>query len=235
MIYKITSLSNGNINLLKKMPTQKTKPSFELYKNEKNYWNKNLLICGVDEVGRGCLAGPVVTSAAILHPSSYHPDLADSKTLSKKKLQSVYQWLIQNCTYKIGINSSRIIDKKNIYQATQTTMKQVIFHLLSATSHQPSLILIDAMPLNLANSPFFQVPCQSLIKGESQSASIAAASIIAKVTRDRIVQRLHNSFPSYKLDQHKGYGTQLHRSALLEKNASVIHRQSFLKNILKEI
>lgn len=213
---------------------KKEKTNLKLYTYEQKFWNKNLFICGVDEVGRGCLAGPVVTAAAILHKDAMHPQLIDSKQLTKTQLSSMYQWLIKNCTYSIGINNARIIDKKNIYQATKLTMKQALLHLLATTPHQPSLILIDAMPITLTDTSYKAITCTSLIKGESQSASIAAASIIAKVTRDNIMKRLHNAFPCYNLQQHKGYATAYHRSALLKQQPSVLHRYTFLTKLLAQ-
>ena len=208
------------------------KTNNHLFEYEKKFWYKHLLVCGIDEVGRGCLAGPIVTSAAILHKNSYHPLLADSKTLTKKQLLTVYSWLIQNCTYSIGIHSPRIIDTFNIYQTTIKTMKQALHNLYATTQQQPSLILIDAMPLNLTSTPYHNTPNESLVKGESKSASIAAASIIAKVTRDKILQRTHNNFPCYNLQQHKGYGTKQHQIAIVNQHPSVIHRKTFLKRIL---
>lgn len=206
--------------------------NFKLYEYEKIFWNKNLSICGIDEVGRGCLAGPVVTTAAILHKNSYHPELTDSKILSKSKLLVLYDWLMNNCIFSIGINSSRTIDTYNIYKTTQKTMLQSLRNLHTSTHITPSLILIDAMPLDLSVTPYAQVPSKSLIKGELKSASIAAASIIAKVTRDRILQRIHKAFPCYNLSKHKGYGTKEHKATLLDKHASVVHRNTFLTKIL---
>lgn len=202
------------------------------YNFENEHWSKNSSICGIDEVGRGCLAGPVVTVAAILHKNSFHPLLIDSKKLTFKNLLKVYNWLINNCTYSIAINSNRVIDQHNIYKTTQMTMKQSALHLLTKIETPPSLILIDAMPLKLSNTPFCNIEIISLTQGESKSASIAAASIIAKVTRDAIITRLHASFPGYEFAQHKGYGTKLHHQALTKLKPCILHRQTFLKNFM---
>lgn len=210
---------------------EKEKINFQLYEYEQKFWNEKLLICGIDEVGRGCLAGPVVTAAAILHPNSYHPKLKDSKLLKPESMLEVHAWLMQNCSYNIAISSAQIIDKKNIYKATQATMKSALLHLFAKTPILPALILIDAMPLILNNTPYDQMPRESLIKGESKSASIAAASIIAKVARDSILQRIHRSFPCYNLKQHKGYGTPEHQKQILQHSSSIIHRKTFLKNL----
>lgn len=210
---------------------KKEKINFQLYEYEQKFWYENLLVCGIDEVGRGCLAGPVVTTAAILHPNSYHPKLKDSKLLKPETMLEVYTWLMQNCNFNIAINSARIIDQKNIYKATQITMKSALLHLFATAPTKPSLILVDAMPLILKNTPYDNIPKESLIKGESKSASIAAASIIAKITRDAILQRINKSFPCYNLKQHKGYATQEHQALILKHNSSIIHRKSFLKNL----
>ena len=205
-----------------------------MYKFEQEYWDKSLQVCGMDEVGRGCLAGPIVTCAVILNENVYHPNLIDSKKLSPAQLLKMHSWLMEHCSYNIGISSPRIIDRHNIYQATAKTMKTALLHLFAKTAHLPSLILIDAMPLTLISTPYENIEIQSFTQGESKSASIAAASIIAKVTRDAILKRLHETFPSYGLAQHKGYGTTEHQTALRSHQASIIHRQTFLKNFLTE-
>lgn len=214
---------------MKKNPIRNTSDNSSLFSFEEKYWKMNKLICGVDEVGRGCLAGPVVTAAAILHPKSYHPFLSDSKLLSKAQLQKVFIWAIKNCTYSIGISNARIIDKQNIYNATKITMKKALYNIL----HQqiPDIILIDAMPLQLEKSSHSNIPIESWIKGETKSASIAVASVIAKVTRDTILTNMSKAFPVYNLQQHKGYGTKFHNQALKTHQASIIHRQTFLKNL----
>ena len=205
-----------------------------MYKFEQEFWSKSLQICGMDEVGRGCLAGPIVTCAVILNENVYHPDLIDSKKLSPIKLIKMHSWLIQNCSYSIAINSPRVIDQINIYQATAKTMKSNLLHFFSTLSKLPDIILIDAMPLNLLRTPYDKIEIQSFTQGESKSASIAAASIIAKVTRDLILKRLDETFPSYSMAKHKGYGTADHYAALRSNQASIIHRRTFLKNFLLE-
>ena len=209
--------------------TDKTLSNFE-----HDHWQKNLLVCGIDEVGRGCLAGPVVTTAAILHPNTSHELLIDSKKLTGQNLVKMYDWLLPRCTFSIAINSHTVIDQLNIYQTTKITMKQALLHLLIKSSTLPSLILIDAMPLTLANTPFAEIPILSFTQGESKSTSIAAASIIAKVTRDAIITRLSKTFPNYGLEEHKGYATKLHHQNLTRYQASILHRETFLKNFLKD-
>ncbi len=209
------------------------KNNSNLYEFEQAFWQENKLVCGIDEVGRGCLAGPIVTATVILNPHAINEKIKDSKLLSSRQLENIFKWIIKNSTYAIGISNARIIDQKNIYTTTQLTMKKALFHLLATTEKAPDIILIDAMPLSLKNSPFENIVIESWIKGESKSASIAAASIVAKVTRDKILEKMHGSFPSYGLDSHKGYGTPTHIAALRQHKASIIHRKTFIKNFQK--
>lgn len=227
------NLSDGN-QITKKRRLRENMSLVNPYKFETEQWKKNLLVCGIDEVGRGCLAGPIVTAAAILHPYTKNKLLIDSKQLSSTNLIKIYKWLINHCTYSIAINSNQIIDQHNIYQATAMTMKQALLHLLVSSENNPAIILVDAMPLKIDQTAYQHIPILSFTQGESKSASIAAASIIAKVTRDRILQRLDATFPSYKLAQHKGYATKLHCKNLKTYHPSIIHRTTFLKKILSE-
>jgi len=202
----------------------------DLYTLEIDFWNQNKSICGIDEVGRGCLAGPIVTAAIILDPNKFHPKLNDSKLLSPLQLENIYYWLLENSKFSIGISDHRLIDNKNIYKTTLITMKKALYHLLQSIDSTPDLIAVDAMPLNLTNSPFENIAIESWIKGESKSASIAAASIVAKVTRDRILQKMSPNFPVFNLEKHKGYGTSYHIQALKHHGASIMHRKTFIKN-----
>lgn len=206
------------------------KNNSNLYELENEFWQQNKLICGIDEVGRGCLAGPIVTAAVILTPHAINKNIKDSKLLSSLQIENIFKWIVENSSYAIGISNARIIDQKNIYATTQITMKKAIFHLLQSTDITPDLILIDAMPLTLDNSPYSSIPIESWIQGELKSASIAAASIVSKMTRDMIIQKMHLSFPTYGLYNHKGYGTTKHIAALKQHQASVIHRKTFIKN-----
>lgn len=204
-----------------------------LYQYEHAIWKQKKLLCGVDEVGRGCLSGPIVTVAAIINPGSFHPELIDSKKTTPLLRSELFKWSIKNCSYSIGINNNHFIEAQNIYKATQTTMLQTLYNLLYKTKTAPALILVDAMPLTLNASKFQNIEVQSIIQGESKSASIAAASIIAKVTRDNIMSRLHESFPVYHTNQHQGYGTDKHFAAILQHGSSFIHRPSFFTKITK--
>ena len=171
----------------------------ELYKNKIN------LIAGVDEVGRGPLYGPVVAAAVIL-PKNYHLEgLTDSKKLSEKKRNKFYE-ILKNEAVSIGVGyvTPERIDEINIYNATKEAMVEAINNL----SPQPEHILIDAMPLEL------DIPTTSIIKGDSKSLSIAAASVIAKVTRDKLMYEIDIKHPEYHFKDHKGYPTKAHLEAL---------------------
>lgn len=192
---------------------------------EKQTWSSDQLVCGIDEAGRGPLAGPIVAAAAILHPKAKHPLLKDSKLLSQEQLQEAYTWLQKHCAYSISILDHKIIDRHNIYQATLLAMRRSINQLFAILRKEPALILVDAMPLTLNST----IPIISAPFGETWSCSIAAASIIAKVTRDNIMRRLDTVFNQYKFKAHKGYATPAHYTALNVHGASLIHRQTFLR------
>lgn len=224
-ITKTNALSMKNASIHRSKHDTAINP--EMYFLENLAWDSGNIIYGVDEAGRGCLAGPVVTAAAMLLPGTKHPRLIDSKKLSQTELRRMFDWLQDHAKFAISIGSPRLIDQHNIYRCTAQQMRQAILHLL-ATTQTPQLIAIDAMPMQLSNTPFTAIPIQSMIKGESKSASIAAASIIAKVTRDRIMQQLEQSFPGYELAVHKGYCTQKHRAHIYQLQPTIIHRESFL-------
>ncbi|MFB1049589.1 ribonuclease HII [Paraliobacillus sp. JSM ZJ581] len=176
-------------------------------------------VVGIDEVGRGPLAGPVVAAAVILDPKSYFPGINDSKKMSRQKRESFYYQIQKEAiSYSFGIIDNEIIDQINIYQATIQAMKQAVETL----SIQPDHLLIDAM--DLADLPY---STDSIIKGDQKSVSIAAASILAKVKRDDMMSKLHNQFPNYKFNQNQGYGTKAHLEALEQYGITPYHRQSF--------
>ncbi len=191
---------------------------------EKQNSSNNTILCGIDEVGRGCLAGPVVTAAAILKSTRKNSLIKDSKLLNEKQLEKAYNWLTKNSIFSVSIIDHRRIDQHNIYRATQIRMCRAYYQLCAIAPAPPMVVLVDAVKLPLN--------CQviSLYKGEQESISIAAASIIAKVTRDRIMKRLSERFPLYHLHEHKGYATKVHYDALFTQGSSLIHRASFLKN-----
>ncbi len=213
------------------MVTIKRKPDFKRQQYEKEAWANAELVVGIDEVGRSCLAGPVVAAAAILQPHAQHKYLKDSKLLTPEEREIAYRWLLKKSTFGVGIMHHRIIDSRNIYQATLCAMKRALFQLLALIETPPSCILVDAMLLVIM--PIY-IPVISFCFGERQSASIAAASIIAKVTRDALMSRMDGTIPGYVFSSNKGYGTKVHRTALLQEGRSVMHRLSFLNNFRQE-
>ena len=187
---------------------------------EQFYSDKVNLIVGVDEAGRGPLAGPVV-AAAVIFPRAYNNiDINDSKQLSEKKREALFDVIKENAiAYGVGIVSAEMIDEINIYEATKVAMKQAINNL----KHNYDLILTDAMKLD-----GFDVEVIDIIKGDAKALPIAAASIIAKVTRDHMMNELDAKYPEYGFKKHKGYGTKQHMEAL-KKYGPIkgIHRFSY--------
>ena len=175
------------------------------YENEL-YEEGITLIAGVDEVGRGPLVGPVVTAAVILPKGYYNEYIKDSKKLSEKKRCELFDIIMRDAiSVSIGIKDNKIIDKENIYQATKLAMYDAINNL----KVKPEYILIDAMKLE-----DLCIPSKSIVKGDAKSESIAAASIIAKVTRDNMMYELDKKFPEYGFKNHKGYPTKAHLDAI---------------------
>ena len=176
------------------------------------------LIAGVDEVGRGPLAGPVVAAAVILPKACKIPGLNDSKKIPKSKHKEIYEAVLQNAiAIGIGIKDNHVIDQVNIYEATKLAMMEAIGQL----EPQPQHLLIDAMKLDLP------IPQTSIIKGDANSLSIAAASIVAKVTRDQMMEEFDREYPGYDFAQNAGYGTAKHLASLDKLGVTPIHRRSF--------
>lgn len=209
------------------MATIRIKSKFKRQFYEKEAWAHNNLVCGIDEVGRSCLAGPVVAAAVILKPGVKHKLLKDSKLLTSEEREVVYKWLQKNSVSCVGIISAHIIDRVNIYQATLRAMKRALMQLLSQVNQKPVIIVIDAMPVQIS----LDIPVICFYHGEKQSASIAAASIIAKVTRDNLMKRLDQVLPGYTWSSNKGYGTSVHKKAVYTLGRTIIHRVTFLKNM----
>lgn len=216
--------------MTKKITSKKKEIPFEKNSFEKDAWSEGLAICGIDEVGRGCLAGPLVTAAVIL-PYKTSPLLKDSKVLSEQKRLEAAYWIEKNCWYGLGIVNNRCIDQYNIWHATLIAMKKALLNVLTICPKKPATILVDAMPLKLLDTEYKNIPIHHFPKGESKSSSIAAASIIAKVKRDQLMKKLDTIFPGYYLGKHKGYSTKEHKMILTTNHNLLIHRQSFLKNI----
>ena len=176
------------------------------------------LIAGVDEVGRGPLAGPVVAAAVILPKACKIPGLNDSKKIPKSKHKEIYEAVLQNAiAIGVGVKDNHVIDQVNIYEATKLAMMEAIGQL----EPQPQHLLIDAMRLDL---PISQT---SIIKGDANSLSIAAASIVAKVTRDQMMEEFDREYPGYDFAQNAGYGTAKHLAGLDKLGVTPIHRRSF--------
>ena len=179
------------------------------------------IICGVDEAGRGPLAGPVCAAAVILPPNAQIPGLNDSKKLTDKKRRELMPIIKETAiAYGIAFASEQEIDEINILQATYLAMHRAIDQL----AVKADLALVDG---NRAGD--FGLPVKTVVKGDSLSASIAAASVLAKVTRDDVMLELAEKYPEYAFDVHKGYGTKAHYAALTQHGPSPIHRMTFLK------
>lgn len=186
---------------------------------EKELYTQGIhLIAGVDEVGRGPLAGPVVAAAVILPKACKIPGLNDSKKIPKAKHKEIYEAVLQNAiAIGVGVKDNHVIDQVNIYEATKLAMMEAIGQL----EPQPQHLLIDAMKLDL---PISQT---SIIKGDANSLSIAAASIVAKVTRDQMMEDFDREYPGYDFAQNAGYGTAKHLAGLDQLGVTPIHRRSF--------
>ena len=199
----------------------------DMWKIEQSHFDRGVqLICGVDEAGRGPLAGPVCAAAVILPPNVEIPGLNDSKKLSDKKRRELYPVIKETAiAYGIAFADHKEIDEINILQATYLAMERAINQL----EVKPELALIDG---NRAKD--FGIPVETVVHGDSLSASIAAASVLAKVTRDDYMLKMAEEYPGYDFEIHKGYGTKAHYAALTELGASPIHRMSFLKKFYGE-
>lgn len=189
---------------------------------ENDYYNKGYkFVCGIDEAGRGPLSGPVVAAACILPRDIFIPELNDSKKLTEKKREKIFDIIVEKAIgYGIGMASPKEIDEINILNATMLAMRRALENL----SPDADFALIDG---NIARD--FSIPTKTVIKGDSLSASIAAASILAKVTRDRLCLEDAKKYPEYNFEKHKGYSTKEHMDAVRKYGPCEIHRKSFLK------
>ena len=176
-------------------------------------------VCGVDEVGRGCLAGPVVAGAVVLHPDRHIPGLSDSKTVPAAERETLYDQITsQALVWAVAEASPGEIDTINIHQASLQAMRRAVMSLAPL----PDLVLVDAFRI-----PGLLMAQRGVVHGDQRCAAIAAASIIAKVTRDRQMRQLHAADPRYGFDRHKGYATADHLAAVRQFGYSSVHRQSF--------
>ena len=199
----------------------------DMWKIEQSHFDKGIkIICGVDEAGRGPLAGPVCAAAVILPANVEIPGLNDSKKLSDKKRRELYPVIKETAiAYGIAFADHKEIDEINILQATYLAMERAINQL----SVKPELALIDGN-----RTKDFGIPVETVVHGDSLSASIAAASVLAKVTRDDYMLKMAEEYPGYDFEIHKGYGTKAHYAALTNLGASPIHRMTFLKKFYGE-
>ena len=197
--------------------------------HEKGFKN----ICGIDEAGRGPLAGPVVVAGVIMPENSMIEGVNDSKKIAEKKRERIYEEIIKEAiAYGVGIINQEEIDRINILNATKKGLTIAIKELEEKLEKQnlkrPEVILVDA----LTGIDTLGIPYKSIIHGDAISYSIACASIIAKVTRDRIMKQMDEIYPQYGFAKHKGYGTAAHMQAIRENGLCPIHRRSFVKNII---
>ncbi len=192
---------------------------------EGNRCGKVRFIAGVDEVGRGPLAGPVVAAAVIL-PSDFSVlGVNDSKKLSEKRREELYDAILGEAVdWSIGMRDQEVIDRINILEATKEAMAEAV----SGLKQRPDHVLIDALTI-----PKLDIPQTGVVKGDANCLSIAAASIVAKVTRDRMMVEYHRMYPAYSFDRNKGYGTKAHYEGIEKEGICPIHRKSFLKKILQ--
>ena len=202
----------------------------DLYQYEKELWKNGInLIAGMDEVGRGPLIGPVVTACVILPKDFVLEGLTDSKKLSEKKREEFYDYIMEHAiSVGIGMMDETVIDEVNIYEATKLAMYQAV----EKSKVKPEHVLIDAMKLDK-----LEMPSTSIIKGDAKSISIAAASVIAKVTRDRMMIELDKKYPIYGFKSHKGYPTKKHIEAIKEYGLINGYRKTFkpISEMVKEL
>lgn len=198
-----------------------------MWEIEERYYAQGMrLVCGVDEAGRGPLAGPVCAAAVILPDHIEIPGLNDSKKLTDKKRRELFPVIKENAIcYGIAVADEKEIDEINILQATFLAMERAIAQL----EQRPEIVLVDG---NRAKD--FGVPVETVVRGDSLSASIAAASVLAKVTRDDYMLQMAQQYPEYDFDIHKGYGTKAHYAALQEFGPCPIHRMTFLRKFYGE-
>lgn len=189
-----------------------------------NIYRKNGIVCGVDEAGRGPLAGPVYAAAVILAPDTIIEGINDSKKLTEKRRDGLFDEICEKAiAYNIYSVDEKRIDEINILNATYEAMNGAV----SGLSEKPDFALIDGNRIN-----GMSVECETVVKGDAKSASIAAASILAKVSRDRFMLEMAEKYPEYGFEKHKGYGTKAHNEAILKYGACEIHRKTFLRKLL---
>ncbi|UHA73955.1 ribonuclease HII [Paenibacillus sp. 481] len=209
------------------MKKAESQPPVDLFAWERQYWEKGYqYIAGIDEVGRGCLFGDVVAAAVILPTDCVIDGINDSKKLSEKKRDALYEIIMEQAiAWAVAHVDAQTIDRINIKQAARLAMKTAVEQLAVS----PEVLLVDAEKIEIP------LPQEAIIKGDANSQSIAAASIIAKVTRDRLCAgEWDERYPEYGIATHKGYGTKLHYEKLEQYGPTSMHRRSFLKSLVQE-
>jgi ribonuclease HII len=200
-----------------KRPSKDELLSFEYDLIQQGYSN----IAGIDEAGRGPIAGPVVAACVLFKQPAFIEGVWDSKMVPAAERERLYGLILESCeAYGVGIIDNNTIDKINILEATKLAMRSALDHVMER-GRDAHYVLVDAVKLPT------DIPAQSIIRGDSRSFSIAAASIIAKVTRDRLMMRLHEEYPHYGWDHNKGYPTMLHRERVKTHGLTPYHRRSF--------
>lgn len=190
--------------------------------DDKCFVTNGAIIAGIDEAGRGAIAGPVVAGACILPIHlPIPPFIVDSKILSPMKREEAFAWITTHCRWGRGIVEAEVIDREGILPANEKAMQEAVRHL--SETLQPTYLLIDGR-----DKFWFDIPHSSLIHGDALEPCISAASIIAKVTRDRLMIDHHHTFPAYGFDRHKGYGAESHFEAIRRSGPCVLHRRTFL-------
>lgn len=204
---------------------------------ERKAWADGRLVCGIDEAGRGCLAGPVVAAAAIL-PVNCSRHFIDSKKLSEKQRNEDFEWIMSHCRVAYAVADHMVVDQCNIYRATKRLMHRAYVMLMAQhpTCKQAIKYLVsDAVPLAPHGSVINKkLEIHHFNYGELTSPSIAAASVVAKVTRDRIMKNMNNLFPMLLFHKHKGYGTREHMAQIKSCGITLVHRRSFITHARKE-
>ncbi|MDD5623435.1 MAG: ribonuclease HII [Candidatus Peribacteraceae bacterium] len=190
--------------------------------------SSSAVIAGIDEAGRGALAGPVVAAACVLNAVSLHPLIRDSKQLTPEEREEAFCWIASHCAYGIGLVEAQDIDKNGILAATEKAMQIAVRELSEIM--EPTYLLVDGR-----DKFWFNLPHSSLIRGDEIEPCISAASIVAKVTRDRLMTEYARKWPTFGFDDHKGYGVPQHLEAIRQHGASPLHRQTFLRNLFASI
>lgn len=212
------------------MKEQEVERLTNLKKYEENLYNEgNKLICGVDEAGRGPLAGPVAVGAVVMKKDSMLEWVNDSKKVTEKRREILYDRIIEDSlAWSVQLISEKDIDELNILNATKKGVTLAIKDIIEQLKTKPDIIILDA----LREIDTFNIPYQSIIKGDATCYSISCASILAKVTRDRIMKEYDEKYPQYGFAKHKGYGTKMHIDAIKQYGPTEIHRKTFIENFV---